>query len=85
MVITFILALIGIFGTLTIIAYLRQVEDGISELHNHLDAPVCPTCQVPHSIRKGKKVQRSWRSIKKYYSSKRKAKVPAREIEKVLQ
>jgi hypothetical protein len=56
MIITSILTLIGLCGTLAIIAYLRQVEDAMAELQEELQTPFCPVCQKPHET----KMQRSW-------------------------
>ena len=73
MIITIILACIGVFGTLTIVAYLRQVEEGMAELQEQLDSPVCPVCQGPHLTHSHKKANRSLRGIKSYYKRKRRA------------
>ncbi len=74
MIIDFILTIIGVFGTLTIVAYLRQVEAGIAELGNQADLPpICPVCHVSHSTRNHKSMHRSFRKMKIYY--KRKSKV----------
>ncbi len=77
MLITFILALIGVFGTLTIVAYLRQVEDEMPNLLEKLDAPECPVCHLPHHNeshpQSRQQVQRGFRKIKGYYHRKKTA------------
>ena len=73
MIVTFILSLIGIFGTLTLVAYLKQMEDGMAELQEQLETPVCPVCHIPHPEREEKKLYRRIKLTTKYYSRKRKA------------
>ena len=72
MIITSILTLIGLCGTLTIIAYLRQVEDAMAELQEQLDVPVCPVCHIAHHPHEDKKMHTSsLRGIRSYYKRKR--------------
>jgi hypothetical protein len=72
MIITFILTLIGIFGTLTIVAYLRQMEEGMAELQEQLEAPICPVCLVPHDAADEKKFSTRLKHTTNYYNRKRK-------------
>lgn len=60
--VTFILTLIATIGTLTIVAYLRQVEDKMPELLKLMEIHECPVCQIPHSHEK--KTKRSFIKIK---------------------
>ena len=61
--VTFILTLIATIGTLTIVAYLRQVEDKMPELLTQMELHECPVCQVPHLHEK--KPKRSFIKIKR--------------------
>ncbi|MEJ8802109.1 hypothetical protein [Pontibacter sp. H249] len=72
MIITFILSLIGIFGTLTIVAYLNQMEEGMAELQEQLVAPICPVCLVHHSTADEKKLYTRFKHTTNYYNRKRK-------------
>ncbi len=72
MVITYIFALIGAFGTLTIIAYLRQLEDGLAELQNEMDITMCPVCHIPHSANGLHHKHKNTKKFSKYYTRKRK-------------
>ena len=80
MIITFILSLIGIFGTLTILAYLRQVEDKMPELLRQMEEPECQVCHLPH--RRSKKMKHSLGKIKRYYRRKRNASLLRRRYTK---
>lgn len=73
MIITFILTLIAIFGTLAIVAYLKQMEDGMAELQEQSDALTCPVCHIPHHKSEDKKLYRRIKLTTRYYSRKRKA------------
>jgi hypothetical protein len=73
MIITFILAFIGVFGTLTIVACLRQVEEGLAEIHEQIDTPICPVCHIPHHRSGNKKMHTSLRGIRTYYKRKKRA------------
>ncbi|PTX14210.1 hypothetical protein C8N40_11257 [Pontibacter mucosus] len=82
MIITFILSLIGIFGTLTILAYLRQVEDKMPELLRQMEEPECQVCHLPHPHRRPKKMRHSLGKIKRYYRRKRNASLLRRRYTK---
>ncbi|WP_299823728.1 hypothetical protein [uncultured Pontibacter sp.] len=73
MIITSILTLIGILGTLAIVACLKQMEDGMAELQEHINTPVCPICHIPHTDPHEKKLFRSLKKTTGYYTRKRKA------------
>ncbi|WP_276496267.1 hypothetical protein [Pontibacter litorisediminis] len=68
--ITFILTLISIFGTLTIVAYLRQVEDRMPELLKQMEEPECPICHLPHHSKRHRKMRHSLGKIKRFYRRK---------------
>ena len=84
MIITFILTLIGIFGTLTIVAYLRHVEDKMPELLRQMEEPECQVCHLPHSHhhRSPRKMRRSLGTIKRYYRRKTNASLLRRRYTK---
>ncbi|OKL40448.1 hypothetical protein [Pontibacter flavimaris] len=65
--ITFILSLIGVFGTLTILAYLRQVEDKMPELLKQMEEPECRVYHLPHHHKGRRKMRHSLIKIKRYY------------------
>lgn len=67
MIITSILTLIAFVGTLTIVAYLRQVEDAMAEVQEQLETPLCPICQSHHPNHSHAEKHSSLRSIKSYY------------------
>ncbi|WP_299700226.1 hypothetical protein [uncultured Pontibacter sp.] len=74
MIITSILTLIGLCGTLAIIAYLRQVEDAMAEVQEQLEVPVCPVCHIAHLPHEDKKMHTSsLRGIKSYCKRQRRA------------
>lgn len=74
MIITSILTLIGLCGTLAIIAYLRQVEDAMAELQEQLDVPVCPICNLAHHPHEDTKMHTSsLRGIRSYCKRQRRA------------
>lgn len=72
MIITALLTVIALFGTLTIVAYLRQVEEGMAELQEELETPLCPVCLEHHQHQHhDKKMHRSLGGIKNYYKRKK--------------
>ncbi|MDX5418891.1 MAG: hypothetical protein LPK09_06725 [Hymenobacteraceae bacterium] len=73
MIITSILTFVALFGTLVIVAYLRQVEDAMAELEAQPDTPVCPVCHISHHSHEDSKMHSNLRGIKFYYKSKRRA------------
>ncbi|MBX0331948.1 hypothetical protein K3G39_01715 [Pontibacter sp. HSC-14F20] len=72
MIITSILTLIGLFGTLAIVAYLRQVEDAIEEVQAQLEIPVCPVCHLSHPPQQNERLHTSKVRRLSYYYKHRK-------------
>ena len=74
MIITSILTLIGLCGTMAIIAYLRQVEDAMAELQDQLEVPLCPICHIAHLPHEDAKMHTSGlRGIRSYCKRKKRA------------
>ncbi|NDK55669.1 hypothetical protein [Pontibacter fetidus] len=74
MIIEFLLTSIAAFGTLTIIAYLKQFEDGIAELHQQHNLLYCPACHFTHqSETECRNPESKLTKLKKYYTRKRRA------------
>lgn len=74
MIIEFFVTAIAAFGTLTIIAYLKQFEDAIAELQKSGDVLLCPACHIPHHTDKDcQTIKQRLTKLKKYYNRKRRA------------
>ena len=74
MIIEFLLTSIAAFGTLTIIAYLKQFEDGIAELYQQHNLLYCPTCHYTHQYEtECQTIKGGLTKLKKYYTRKRRA------------
>ncbi|WP_266205928.1 hypothetical protein [Pontibacter kalidii] len=71
MIITFILTLFGVFGTLTILAYLRQVEDKMPELMKQMEEPEDQAYHLPQHNKTRRKMRHSLIKMKRYYCRKR--------------